>query len=143
MKTSLAIVLGYSADDRVQPAPEGRATPPAPASEDAAVERALQSSKELARLESQITAKGLDVRAAKAAHLPHADLVAQYALFATFNHYQNYFLKYQPNNGEIGVSFSLPLVVGPGATTVCAPLPLESRGPDSGGSLGQKVQFWS
>jgi outer membrane protein TolC len=119
-ETSLAIVLGYGADDRVQPAAEDRPAPPMPASEAAAVESALQSSNELRRLQSQIAAKGLEGRAAKAARLPHADLVAQYGLFATFNHYQNYFLKYQPNNAEVGVSFQLPLLAGPGVGAAVA-----------------------
>jgi outer membrane protein len=119
-ETSLAMVLGYGAEDRVQPATEERAAPPLPPSEEAAVESALKSSGELRRLESQIVAKGLDVRAAKAARLPHADLVAQYGLFATFNHYQDYFLKYQRNNGEIGVSFVLPLLLGPGVSAAAA-----------------------
>jgi len=119
-ETSLAIVLGYGADDRVQPAAEERAASPMPPSEEAAVERALQSSKELRRLESQVAAKGLEGRAAKAARLPHVDLVAQYGLFATFNHYQDYFLHYQRNNGEIGVSFVLPLVLGPGVSAAAA-----------------------
>ena len=113
-QTSLAMVLGYSAEDRVRPAAEERPAPPLPASEDAAVESALGSSKELRRLESQIAVKGLEGRAAKAARLPRVDLVAQYGLFATFNHYQDYFLKYQRNNGEIGVSFLVPLLAGPG-----------------------------
>jgi outer membrane protein len=119
-ETSLALVLGYGADDRVQPAAEERVAPPMPASEEAAVESALQSSSELRRLESQIAAKGLEGRAAKAARLPHADLVAQYGLFATFNHYQDYFLKYQRNNAEIGVSFVLPLLSGPGVGAAAA-----------------------
>ena len=93
---------------------------PLPPSEEAAVESALQTSKELRRLESQIAAKGLEGRGAKAARLPHVDLVAQYGLFATFNHYQDYFLKYQRNNGEIGASFVLPLVVGPAVGAAAA-----------------------
>ena len=119
-ETSLAIVLGYGADDRVRPAGEERSVSPAPPSEDAAVESALQASKELRRLESEIAAKGLEGRAVKAARLPHADLVAQYGLFATFNHYQDYFLKYQRNNGEIGVSFVIPLLQGPGVSAQAA-----------------------
>jgi outer membrane protein TolC len=119
-ETALAMVLGYNADDRVQPAAEDRPAPRMPASEDAAVESALQSSNELRRLESQIAAKGLEGRAAKAARLPHVDLVAQYGLFATYNHIQNYFLKYQPNNAEIGLSFGLPLLLGPGTGAAAA-----------------------
>jgi outer membrane protein TolC len=112
-ETSLAIVLGYTADDRVRPAGEERAITSVPASEESAVEKALQASKELRRLQSDIAAKGLEGRAARAARLPRVDLVAQYGLFATFNHYQDYFLHYQPNNGEIGVSFLIPLLPGP------------------------------
>ena len=119
-ETSLALVLGFGADDRVHPAAEERTTPPPPASEDAAVESAVQSSQELKRLQSQIVAKGLERRAAEAARLPHFDLVAQYGLFASFNHFQNYFLKYQPNNGEVGVSFQLPLLAGPGVSAAAA-----------------------
>jgi len=119
-ETSLAIVLGYGAEDRVEPAAGERAVPPMPPSEEAAVASALNSSKELRRLESEIAAKGLDDRAAKAARLPRVDLVAQYGLFATFNHFQDYFLKYQRNNGEIGVSFVLPLLVGPGVSAAAA-----------------------
>ena len=119
-ETSLALVLGYGADDRVQPAGEERAAPPMPASEEAAVESALQSSYDLRRLQSQIAAKGLEGRAAKAARLPRADLVAQYGLFATFNHYQDYFLRYQRNNAELGVSFVVPLIAGPGVGAAAA-----------------------
>ncbi|HVN06406.1 MAG TPA: TolC family protein [Bryobacteraceae bacterium] len=119
-ETSLALVLGYSADDRVQPAPEERTAPPPPASEDAAVESAVQSSQELRRLQSEIVTKGLERRAAEAARLPHFDLVAQYGLFASFNHFSSYFLKYQPNNGELGVSFQLPILPGPAVSAAAA-----------------------
>ena len=60
------------------------------------------------------------MREAKAARLPHADLIAQYGLFASFNHFQNYFLKYQPNNAEVGVSFVLPLLLGPAVNAAAA-----------------------
>ena len=119
-ETSLAIVLGYGAEDRVRPVSEERTAPPLPASEEAAVDGALRASGVLRRLESQIAAKALEGRAAKAARLPHVDLVAQYGLFATFNHYQDYFLKYQRNNGEIGVSFVFPLWPGAGVSALAA-----------------------
>ncbi|MFN7997297.1 MAG: TolC family protein [Bryobacteraceae bacterium] len=119
-ETSLAIVLGYTADDRVRPAGEQRTSPQTPSSEAAAIEGALQASTELRHLESQIVAKGLESRAARAARLPRIDLVAQYGLFATFNHYQDYFVKYQRNNGEIGMSFQLPLLPGPGVSATAA-----------------------
>jgi outer membrane protein TolC len=42
------------------------------------------------------------------------DLIAQYGLFAKFNHYEDYFRTFQRNNGQIGMSFQVPLFTGPG-----------------------------
>ena len=117
---SLAVVLGFSADDQVRAAAEDSPVPPLPASEDAAIQNAIQSSKELRRLESALIAKGLDVRAQKAARLPTFDLIAQYGLFAKFNHYADYFRKFQRSNGEIGVAMTLPLLPGPGVSAAVA-----------------------
>jgi outer membrane protein len=111
---SLATVLGFSAQDRVRPSEENRKPPEMPPSEEAAVESAIKFSKELRRLESNIVAKGLQIRGDRAARLPRVDLVAQYGLFAMFNHYEDYFRSFQRNNGELGVSFQLPVLPGPG-----------------------------
>jgi outer membrane protein TolC len=43
--------------------------------------------------------------------LPQIDVVAQYALFARYN-YQDYFRTFQRNNGQLGVSIKIPLLVG-------------------------------
>jgi len=40
--------------------------------------------------------------------------VAQYGLFAKFNHYADYFNTFKRNNGQIGLSFQLPVFSGPG-----------------------------
>ncbi len=111
---SLATVLGFSAEDRVRPSEEGRKAPEMPASEEAATESAIQFNKELRRLESSIVAKGLQIRGDRATRLPRVDLVAQYGLFAMFNHYEDYFRTFQRNNGELGLSFQLPVLPGPG-----------------------------
>src|ERR1017187_4559818 len=84
-ETALAIAVGLSADDRVRPVAEQRAPAGLPQSEEHAVEAALESNQELRKLQSQIAAKGLERRGAKAARLPRVDLVAQYGLFAKFN----------------------------------------------------------
>ncbi|MGI8990156.1 MAG: TolC family protein [Bryobacteraceae bacterium] len=110
---SLAMVLGYTAEDRVRALGEDRATPKTPATEQAAVETALASNKELKRLESAMIAKGLEIRSDKAAKNPRVDLVAQYGFFAKFNHYDEYYQKFQHNNGQIGFSFQLPVMPGP------------------------------
>jgi outer membrane protein TolC len=117
---SLAVVLGFSAEDQVRAAAEDPPSPPRPKSEEAAIEDAIQSSKELRRLESALAAKGLDIRAQKAARLPTLDLIAQYGLFAKYNHYADYFRTFQRNNGEVGVAFTIPLLPGPGVSAAAA-----------------------
>jgi outer membrane protein TolC len=39
---------------------------------------------------------------------PTVDFAAQYALLATFNNYQSYFKKYQPNNASVGAVIRFP-----------------------------------
>jgi outer membrane protein TolC len=118
-ETDLALALGFPAEDRVRAVAQERPAPPLPASEQQAAETALASNSELRRLESQIAAKQLELRGAAAARLPRADLVAQYAMLAKFNNYTEYFSHFQRNNGEIGVSFQVPIFV-PGVRSATA-----------------------
>lgn len=113
-ETSLALTLGFSAEDRVRPVEEERPTPALPASEEQALRDAIDSNQNLRRIQSQIASKRLEMRGAKAARWPHADLVAQYGMLARFNNYNQFFKTFQRNNGEIGVSFQLPLLAGSG-----------------------------
>jgi outer membrane protein TolC len=113
-ETALAIAAGFSADDRVRPVAEQRPAAALPESEEHAVQSALESNKELRKLQSQIAAKGLEKRGENAARLPRVDLVAQYGLFAKYNHYEDYFRTFQRNNGQIGLSFQVPVFSGPG-----------------------------
>jgi outer membrane protein TolC len=113
-ETQLAIAAGLSADDRVRPVDAQRPAPPLPESEEHAVQAALESNKDLRKLQSQIAVKGLEMRGEKAARLPRVDLVAQYGLFAKFNHYEEYFQTFKRNNGQIGLSFQVPVFSGPG-----------------------------
>ena len=117
---SLAIVLGYNADDRARAATDERTAPEIPPTEEAATEQALASSKEIKRLQSAMIAKGLEVKGAKAARLPRVDLVAQYALLARYNNYDLFFNHFQRHNGQLGVSFQLPLLTGPGVAAAVA-----------------------
>jgi outer membrane protein TolC len=113
-ETSLAMALGLSAEDRVQPVEADRPTPPLPQSEEKAMQTALENNKELRRIESQIASKQLEVRGERAARWPRVDLVAQYGMLARFNNYEKFFKAFQRNNGQIGVSFQLPVLAGPG-----------------------------
>jgi outer membrane protein TolC len=114
LETDLAMALGFSAEDRVRPVEEQRSAPPLPLSEEQAIQAALESNAELRKLQSEIVSKGLELRGEKAARWPRVDLVAQYGLFAKFNHYEDFFQKFQRNNGQLGVSVQVPLFTGPG-----------------------------
>jgi outer membrane protein len=111
-ETALAIALGFSADDRVQPVAEERAAAE-PLPEQQAIDRALASNDELKQLESEIAAKELEIRGDRAARLPRADLVAQYGMLARFNNYDEFFKHFQRNNVQLGVALQLPLIPGP------------------------------
>jgi outer membrane protein len=116
----LAVALGRSPEDRVRTSDADRPAPATPRSEAAALETALASNKDLKRLESAMLAKGLEAKSNQAARLPRVDLVAQYGLFSSYNHYDEYFRKFQRNNGEIGVSLQLPILPGPGVRAQAA-----------------------
>jgi len=111
----LAVVLGYSATDRVKPIDSDLSLTPMPPSEEEAAEIALRNNREMRQMQSNLLAKELDVRSYKAARLPQIDLVAQYALFAKYN-YINYFQKFQHNNFQIGASIAFPLLIGPASS---------------------------
>jgi outer membrane protein TolC len=119
-ETSLAIALGLSAEDRIVPLEEDAPALALPDSEDLAVQTALQSNLEIRQLDSQIASKELEMRGQKAARLPHADLVAQYGMLAKFNNYEEYFQRFQRNNGQLGVSLQWPLFAGPGVSAQAA-----------------------
>lgn len=108
-ETALAIALGFPAEDRVHAVVQDRPAPPVPTSENTAIQKAVETSPQLRQIESQISSKQLELRGDRAARLPRADLVAQYAMLAKFNNYDQFFNHFQRNNGEIGVAFQLPL----------------------------------
>jgi outer membrane protein TolC len=116
-EATLGAVLGLGAATRVRPADQELPAVPLPESPARAVEEALESSKDIRRMESDLLAKSLEIRAQRSARWPKVDLVAQYALFMRFNKFEDYFRSFQHNNGQLGISVEVPLVVGsaPGA----------------------------
>jgi outer membrane protein len=108
---ALGLALGLGPDDRVRAAPEERAPLTVSESEEASIEAALESSKELKSLESNMQAKMLEVKSYRAERLPKINLVAQYSLFAKYA-YQAYFTEFQRNNAQLGVSIEVPLITG-------------------------------
>ncbi|HEX8984236.1 MAG TPA: TolC family protein [Bryobacteraceae bacterium] len=118
--TALAAILGMEPGDQVRPVDAEQPVPEVPDSPEAAIHQALEASKEIRSLESKLVAKGLDVRAERAARLPKLDLVAQYGLLARYNNYEEFFKHFQRHNGQLGISFQLPLLAGPGVDAAAA-----------------------
>ncbi len=112
---TLAVLVGFAAGDRVQAAREARLLPDVPETEADAAASALETSAEVRSLESALLAKGFERQAHQAARWPRLDLVAQYGLFARFNNYEDFFRRFQRHNGQLGVSFQLPLWTGAAA----------------------------
>lgn len=110
----LAVTIGYSANDRVEAVQAENVAEPDLHSEEECVDLALKQSRQLQRFQSTVLAKELEIRSQNSQRLPQVGLVAQYALFGKYN-YVNYFTKFQANNGQLGVSITIPLLVGSAA----------------------------
>jgi outer membrane protein TolC len=117
---NLAIALGYEVSDLVAPSTAERTPTAAPQDETAAVQSAIAASSDIKRLESSLVAKGLEIKGTEARRLPQVDLVAQYALFGKYNGLQDYFARFQRNNGELGASVQMPLFAGTGIKAAIA-----------------------
>ena len=111
-EASLAVVLGYRGG-RPCSAGAGRSRAPwkSPPANRPPRNWPCKTTRIFASCESQLQAKGFEVKEAQAARLPVIDLVAQYALFAKTN-YENFFTRFQRNNGELGVSIQIPILTG-------------------------------
>ena len=121
---SLAVTLGYNPVDVVEPIDDNAAgLAPAssvPNTEEAALQEAYTTNNELKRLQSNYEAKTLEIKGDRAQKLPKIDLVAQYALLTKYSHYQEYFAKFQRNNGQLGASIQIPLFTGTGVSAQVA-----------------------
>jgi outer membrane protein TolC len=108
----LAQILGYPAGDQVRPALEDRAALAAPRSEDETIAAALAASTEVRRLESDLSAKMLEVKSYEAERLPKINLISQYSLLARFNNFDKFYPRFQRNNFQIGASIEIPVFTG-------------------------------
>jgi outer membrane protein TolC len=113
------------ATDRVRPVEEERTLPAIPVSDQEAVDEALSNNKQLRRLESAMLARQMQLQGALAERWPKIDLIAQYALMAKFNNYEEFFQRFQRHNGQLGMSFQLPLFTGGGTAARAAQAHLE------------------
>lgn len=111
-ETSLAQVLGFDPGDRVQPAQEERRVTSQIDSEERAIQQALESSREIRKLESNLQAKNLEIKSYKAERLPKVNFVGQYSLLTKYNNYEKFFGAFQRHNFQVGASFEIPLFIG-------------------------------
>lgn len=115
---NLAYVLGFESEDRVEAMSETALDFPLAPNPETAIREALDNSRELKKLQSDLHSKSLEVQANRSARLPQVDLIAQYALFSRFNNLDQYFNRFQTNNAQLGVSFKFPIVPGPASAAL-------------------------
>lgn len=127
-QASLAYVIGHAPTERLQPVASGPFQPQMPATEDDAIRQALDQSKDIRRLESQILAKRFEARKFKAEVLPHVELVSQYSLLAKYNGYSDFFPKFQRHNAQLGVSVQIPLYASAASMAQNAQVEVEING---------------
>ena len=106
---TLALAIGLPPGDDIEPSSGARSEVLISQNEEGSVAEALAHSPDLKRLESDLVAKGMEVRSHKAGRLPKIDLVAQYSLLAKYNNYEDFFNKFQRHNGQLGASIQVPL----------------------------------
>lgn len=110
----LAIAIGFPEVDRVETVEAPPQSTVSVQSEEQAVELAVKNDRTIQRLQSAALSKELELRAQKAQRMPQVNLVAQYALFAKYT-YSQYFSKFQANNLQVGVSVTVPILIGSAA----------------------------
>ncbi len=127
LSQSLALALGLSPADQLTPAVEDRPAPALPLDENSSVNEALTDNRQIRQLEAVLSAKNLAVRGFKSNRLPRLDLVAQYALFGKFNNYEDYFSRFQRHNGQLGMSFQIPVFASSADEARAAQSEIEAR----------------
>ncbi len=112
---TLAQLLGLPPGDQVRPALEERPALLIAPNEQDAIAGALADSKELRRLESNVTAKRLEIKSYKAERLPKINALWTYQLLSRYNNFDVFYPRFQRHNFQGGVSIELPIFVGSAA----------------------------
>jgi outer membrane protein TolC len=93
----------------IELAPETIPALPPVASEENLPDKAVAASPVIKFAEQHALAESMRASAEHRALLPSFDFAAQYARLSTFNNYDQYFRKFQPDNATIGLSIRFPL----------------------------------
>jgi outer membrane protein TolC len=89
--------------------PESIPSLPPVDSEDNLADKAVAISPAIKFAEQHARAESMQASAEHRALLPSFDFAAQYARLSTFNNYDQYYRKFQPDNATIGVSIRFPI----------------------------------
>lgn len=93
----------------IEISPESIPAMPAVRPEEDSQDKAVASSPAIKLAEQHALAESMRASAEHRASLPSLDFSAQYARLSTFNNYNQYYRKFQPDNATIGVAIRLPL----------------------------------
>ncbi len=74
------------------------------------ISRAVEASPAIRVADERANAKELRARGEHKAMYPAVDFVGQYGLFSRFNHYDEFFRKFQRHNGTLGVAIRFPFL---------------------------------
>ena len=126
--TVLKLQLGLDSGERLIPAYEElRSLSDLPAAASEGADRALANSAELRALEADVRSKGFAVEAEKGAYAPRLDFVAQYALLAKFNNFEEFFNRFQRHNGQVGLALQVPVFTGKAVSSRVVKASVEAR----------------
>jgi len=128
LEAELRSELGLEDSVHLEPAPTNTVAALAlPESEQAARRSAVANSPELKRLDAELRAKEFAVEAERGELFPRIDLVAKYSLLSRFNNFEDFFNTFQRNNGQIGMSFRIPVFAGKRVSSRVGEAKLEAR----------------
>ena len=108
------LAIGLALDPKVPLQPSGLDAGTAARLESAARRqpRGVQDHPEVIALSARLRAARHRVVEAKAARLPKLDIVAQYAVLARVNNYDEFFRRFQRHNVQAGVAVQIPVFTG-------------------------------
>jgi len=108
LRRHLATLTGLPVSS-IELAPETIPALPPVASEEDLSEKAVASSPAIKFAEQHSLAEAMRASGEHRALYPSIDFSAQYARLSTFNNYDQFYRKFQPNNATIGLAFRVPL----------------------------------
>jgi outer membrane protein TolC len=108
LRRHLAMLTGLPVSS-IELTPETIPAFPAVASEENLSEKAIASSPAIKLAEQHSLAESMRASGEHRALYPSVDFSAQYARLSTFNNYDQYYRKFQPDNATIGFALRVPL----------------------------------